>query len=360
MYIKKVKLENFRNYENLDVEFKKDFNLIYGNNAQGKTNILEAIYLCAIGKSFQTNQDQELIKIGKEKAKVEIEYVRKDREGKITVEIADKKSFYINGVKQTKISDIIGKINLVLFFPDNINIIKGGTQDRRRFLDIMISQLKPKYIHILNMYKKTLEQRNIYLKQIKFDGKPKNMLEIWDEKLSDLSYQIYQYRNEYIEKIQNKIETIHNKITNCGEKQEKIKIQYITTGKTKEEIYNNLEKNRNIDIKKGYTTTGSHRDDFDIFIDETKVNIYGSQGQQRTAVLTLKLTELNIIYEEIEEEPILLLDDFMSELDENRRNNLTKAIDRNQVFITCTDKILVEEKNNTVYYIENAKLTKAK
>lgn len=358
MYIKKVKLENFRNYDNLEVEFKKDFNLIYGNNAQGKTNILEAIYLSAIGKSFQTNKDSEMIKIGKEKAKVEIEYETKDREGKITVEIADKKTFFINGIKQKKISDIIGKINIVLFYPDNIDIIKGGPAERRRFLDIMISQLKPNYIHILNKYLKTLDQRNAYLKQIKFDNKSKDMLEIWDESLSQLSYQIYTYRSEYIQKIKKKIKVIHNKITNCGQQDEKIEISFISSGKSQKDFYENLLRNRENDIRKGYTSTGSHRDDFDIYINDKKVNVYGSQGQQRTSVLSLKLTELNIIQDEIEEPPILLLDDFMSELDENRRNNLTNAIENNQVFITCTDKILVEEKNNTIYHIENAKLSK--
>ena len=358
MYIKKVKLENFRNYDNLEVEFKKDFNLIYGNNAQGKTNILEAIYLSAIGKSFQTNKDSEMIKIGKEKAKVEIEYETKDREGKITVEIADKKTFFINGIKQKKISDIIGEINIVLFYPDNIDIIKGGPAERRRFLDIMISQLKPNYIHILNKYLKTLDQRNAYLKQIKFDNKSKDMLEIWDESLSQLSYQIYTYRSEYIQKIKEKIKVIHNKITNCGQQDEKIEISFISSGKSQKDFYENLLRNRENDIRKGYTSTGSHRDDFDIYINDKKVNVYGSQGQQRTSVLSLKLTELNIIQDEIEEPPILLLDDFMSELDENRRNNLTNAIENNQVFITCTDKILVEEKNNTIYHIENAKLSK--
>ncbi len=358
MYIKKVKLENFRNYDNLDVKFKKDFNLIYGNNAQGKTNILEAIYLSAIGKSFQTNKDSEMIKIGKEKAKVEIEYGTKDREGKITVEIADKKTFFINGIKQKKISDIIGKINIVLFYPDNIDIIKGGPAERRRFLDIMISQLKPNYIHILNKYLKTLDQRNAYLKQIKFDNKSKDMLEIWDESLSQLSYQIYTYRSEYIQKIKEKIKVVHNKITNCGQQDEKIEISFISSGKSQKDFYENLLRNRENDIRKGYTSTGSHRDDFDIYINDKKVNVYGSQGQQRTSVLSLKLTELNIIQDEIGESPILLLDDFMSELDENRRNNLTNAIENNQVFITCTDKILVEEKNNTIYHIENAKLSK--
>ena len=358
MYIKKVKLENFRNYDSLEVEFNKNFNLIYGNNAQGKTNILEAIYLSALGRSFQTNKDQELIKIGKNAAKIEVEYEKKDRSGKINIEISDKKTFFINDIKQKKISEIVGKINLVMFYPDNISIIKGSPQDRRRFLDIMISQLKPNYLHLLNRYNKTLNQRNIYLKQIKFENKNLNMLDIWDESLSELSFQIYKYRKEYIEKIQNVIGEIHNNITNSGKEEEKIGIKYISSSDSKEKFYENLINNRKIDIKRGFTAVGIHRDDFDITINNKKVSIYGSQGQCRTSVLSLKLAELNIIKEEIGEDPILLLDDFMSELDEIRRTNLSKAINDNQVFITCTDKFEIENKNKSYFYIKNAKLEK--
>ena len=167
MYIKKVKLENFRNYDNLEVEFNKNFNLIYGNNAQGKTNILEAIYLSALGRSFQTNKDQELIKIGKNAAKIEVEYEKKDRSGKINIEISDKKTFFINDIKQKRISEIVGKINLVMFYPDNISIIKGSPQDRRRFLDIMISQLKPNYLHLLRKAIRSYNRRE--LKEKSFD-----------------------------------------------------------------------------------------------------------------------------------------------------------------------------------------------
>ncbi len=247
---------------------------------------------------------------------------------------------------------------MVLFYPDNIDIIKGSPQDRRKFLDIMISQLKPNYIHLLNRYNQTLNQKNIYLKQIKFENKNKNMLDIWDESLAELSFQIYNYRKEYIEKIKKIIVKIHNNITNCGKEIEKIRIEYISSGNSKEKFYNDLIQGRDIDIKKGYTSTGIHRDDFEVYINEKKVSIYGSQGQARTSVLSLKLAELNIINEEIGEEPILLLDDFMSELDENRRTNLAKAIKNNQVFITCTDKFDIENNNKSYYYIENAKLEK--
>ncbi len=201
MYIKKIKLQNFRNYDNLEIELNENFNIIYGNNAQGKTNIIESIYLSSIGKSFRTKKDNELIKLDQSKSTVEIEYIKEDRKGKIKTEIEEKKTFYINDIKQKKVSSIIGLIKTVLFNPNDINIIKGSPSQRRKFLDIMISQLKPNYLHILNKYLKTIEQRNYYLKQIKLEGKPINMLDIWDEQLSELSNEIYKYRKKYIEEI---------------------------------------------------------------------------------------------------------------------------------------------------------------
>jgi len=355
MYIKKVSLINFRNYSKEEFKFKDNFNLIFGDNAQGKTNIIEAIYLSSIGRSFRAKKDSELIKIGEDKAIIEIEYVRSDREGKIRIEIDNKKSFYLNGIKQKRLSDIIGKVHIVLFNPDDINLVKEGPAARRRFLDIMISQLKPNYLHLLNTYIKALEQRNIYLKQIKFENKNIEMLEIWDTKLAELSEKIYEYRKYYTQKIEEKIKIIHNNITNCGIDSEEIEIKYISSGKTKEDYYNNLVKNRNIDIKRGFTSTGIHRDDLLIKINNRDVGIYGSQGQQRTSILSLKLTELNIINEEIGEKPILLLDDFMSELDEKRRKNFINTINDNQVFITCTDLIELENGKNQTYKIENGK-----
>ena len=355
MYIKKIRLKNFRNYEDEEFEFEENFNIIFGDNAQGKTNIIEAIYLSSIGRSFRTKKDSELIKIGENKAIVELDYVRSDREGNIKIEIDNKKNFYLNGIKQKKLSDIIGKVHIVLFNPDDINIIKDGPAQRRKFLDIMISQLKPNYLHILNTYLKTVEQRNIYLKQIKMENKPEDLLEIWDIRLAELSEKIYNYRQYYIQKIKEKIKDIHNNITNCGNLSENIEIAYLNNGKNKEEFYNNLLKNRKIDIKKGFTSTGIHRDDFSILINKKDVSVYGSQGQQRTSVLSLKLTELDIINDEIGEKPILLLDDFMSELDEKRRTNFINTINNNQVFITCTDKIDINKQFNKIYKINQGK-----
>ena len=229
MYIKNIKLDNFRNYDFQEIEFGNNINIIYGNNAQGKTNILEAIFLASMGKSFRSKKDTDLIKFSKNESKVKINYEKKDRKGNIEVLINPKKTFFFNGIKQNKISDIIGKVNVIMFTPDDINIIKSGPQKRRKYIDMMISSLKPNYIYLLNNYNKVIEQRNNYLKQIKIENKSENMLEIWDEQLSNLSAQIYEYRKKYIDKISKKIEVIHKEITNCGKDIEEIKIKYISS-----------------------------------------------------------------------------------------------------------------------------------
>ena len=349
MHIRKITLTNFRNYENQEIVFDEKLNIIYGNNAQGKTNILEAIFLTAMGKSFRAKNDKDLIRFGKNQAIVEIEFETSDRDGKIKSVIDDKKTFWINGVKQTKVSDIIGKINVVIFTPDDIDIIKEGPEVRRRFLDMMISSLKPNYIHILNNYNKTLEQRNTYLKQIKKENKSKALLDIWDDQLADLADKVYKYRLDYVNKISNRIQDIHKLITKSGKLEEEITIKYSSNCKDKNNFLESLKKIRDFDISRGFTSIGVHRDDLIISINKKPVKVFGSQGQQRTSVLSLKLTELNIVKEEIGESPILLLDDFMSELDSNRRESFLEKIDGNQVIITCTDKI----ENTNSYFVEN-------
>ena len=350
MYIKNISLTNFRNYEKEKIELNENINIIYGNNAQGKTNILEAIFLCAYGKSFRAKKDCDLIKFEKDFSKVEIEFERNDREGKILAEIDNKKVFSINGVKQNKISDIIGKINVVIFTPDDIDIIKEGPSRRRKFIDMMISSFKPNYLHLLNNYNKILEQRNNYLRQIKVEKKSEELLDIWDEQLSEFAEKIYEYRKKYIEKISENIDVIHKLITKSGK--EEIKIKYISNGKNKETFLENLKKARRIDIQRGFTSIGIHRDDFIIYINNKPVSVFGSQGQQKTAILTLKLCELKIMKDELQESPILLLDDFMSELDEKRRLNFLENIKGNQVIITCTDEISID-KNSYTFYVEN-------
>lgn len=347
MYIKNIKIKNFRNYTDQELELDKNINVIYGDNAQGKTNILEAIFLSAFGKSFRTSKDKEMIRKGESFSNIEINYEKKDRDGKININISDKKSISINDIKIKKLSELLGNINIVIFTPDDMDILKDGPSKRRKFLNMMIGQLRSNYVYNVNMYDKTLEQRNNYLKTNNFN---KDMLDIWDEKLADYGEKIYQYRNEFINKIKEKIGDIHKEIAD-----EEIKIHYISDCENKEKYLNKLIKNRDIDIRKGYTTAGVHRDDFKVFINGEEVNIYGSQGQNRTAILSLKMAELEVVYEDVGEAPILLLDDFMSELDEKRISNFLKNIKDIQVIITCTKKL--QMKNATFYNVVKGEIT---
>lgn len=304
------------------------------------------------GKSFRTNKEKELIRLGENFSKIEIDYEKRDRNGNIKYNIEDKKNILLNDIKLNKTSELLGNIYVVLFNPNDINILKQGPAYRRKFLNIMISQLRPNYVFLLNNYMKVLEQRNAYLRQIKYENKKSELLDIWDEKLSDLGEKIYLYRKDFIEKIIKKINVIHENITN---KKEVIKIIYISNCDNKEKYLERLKNNRRIDIQKGFTSLGVHRDDFSIIINDKPVNIYGSQGQQRTVIISLKLSELEIIYDEIGEKPILLLDDFMSELDKGRRNALLENIKENQIIITCTDKLELKSEANFLK-VENGKV----
>ena len=355
MYIEKIKLQNFRNYEQLELSLNKDINIIYGNNAQGKTNILEAIFLSSFGKSFRTNKEKEMIRFNEQRCLVEIFYQKKDRDGKVKIEISTKKQISLNGVKLKKLSELLGNINIVIFTPDDINILKDGPASRRRFLDMMIGQLRPNYVYNLNMYLKTIEQRNNYLRQIREENKPEEMLEIWDENLAEYGEKIYIYRNEFINKILNKINNIHKNITDA---KEEIRIEYLSNCDNKENYLKLLKERRKLDIIKGYTTKGIHRDDFVIYINDKEVSTYGSQGQNRTAVLSLKLSELQVVYDEIGEYPILLLDDFMSELDEVRRKNFLNNIKNTQVILTGTDKIELSDVEYSSFNVKEGKIIK--
>ena len=352
MWIKKLKLNNFRNYQTQEIEFDKNINIIYGENAQGKTNIIESIFLSSVGKSFRTNKEKELIKFNENFCNVEIDYEKSDRDGNIKIDISTKKNIYINKIKIKKLSELLGNIHTVIFTPDDINILKGGPENRRKFLNIMISQLRPKYMHIYSLYNKALEERNNYLKKIKQENTNEEMLEIWDEQLISYGKIISEYRKEFIDKIKNKIKIIHKNIT--GEKEE-IKINYLTDCLDENNYRELLKQRKKLDIIKGYTTRGIHRDDFQIFINDILVNVYGSQGQHRTAILSLKISELQVVNDEIGENPILLLDDFMSELDENRRSNFIENIKDTQVIITCTDKFDINNTNAKYFKVKEGK-----
>ena len=355
MFIKEVYLENFRNYKNQKIEFNENVNVFYGNNAQGKTNILEALYFGAFGRSFRTNKEGELINFEDNASNICIDYEKNDRLNKLEIALnkKEKKTIKLNGIKIAKNSELVGNINIVIFSPDDILILKQGPSLRRRFLDILISQLKPKYLHELGEFNKILEQRNNLLKSKKLET-----LEIWNEQFAQKAEIIYKYRKEYIEKIQEKLEAIHPELTND---KERIKIRYITRFKTKEEFLEILNQNLNLDLLRGYTSEGPQREDFEILINEKSLNLYGSQGQHRTAILALKIAEMKIIEDEILDSPILLLDDITSELDEHRIQAIFNSVNKYQVFITCTDINLILKydcltKNIKLYNIDSGKI----
>lgn len=352
MFIEEIYLKNFRNYEEQKITLNENANVFYGNNAQGKTNILEGLYFCALGRSFRTHKESELIHFKDSSSNIKVKYQKNNRDNEIEISLNKKNSKVIklNGVKLSKNSELVGHINLVIFSPDDIMILKQGPALRRKFIDILISQLKPKYLHELNQYNKILEQRNAMLKSKKIDT-----IDVWDEQLAVQTEKIYKYRKEYIDKLQEKLEIIHPGLTS---QKETIKITYKTRFQNKENFLHILEENKNLDLLRGYTSEGAHREDFEITINGKSLNLYGSQGQHRTAVLALKIAELDIIKEEIGENPVLLLDDVTSELDESRVLAIFEVVRNYQVLITCTDinsvlKYDCLTKNIKLYNISN-------
>ncbi|AWI07495.1 DNA replication/repair protein RecF [Clostridium drakei] len=345
MYIKYLQLINFRNYKELNIELNKNINVFIGNNAQGKTNILESIYYCSIGKSPRTNKDKELINWNGKEAYINL-YVSKDRiDKKIEIKIfkEGKKGVNVNSIKVNKISDLMGIFNVVMFSPEDLKIVKESPSHRRKFLDIELCKLSKKYYFNLVQYNKVLNERNVVLR--KWDKKNLDMLQVYDEQLSKYGAYIVKTRNHYVKKLTEKGIIIHKNITSGSEN---IEFNYITSVKSidnsEEEILNLLKNSRLKDFEKRITSFGPHRDDFSIKINGVDTRSYGSQGQQRTSVLTIKFASLEIIKETIGEYPVLLLDDVLSELDSNRQKYILNSISDIQTFITCTG--IEDIKNN--------------
>ena len=345
MFISKLKLINFRNYSSLDIELHNKLNIFIGNNAQGKTNILESIYLTGFGKSFRTSKDKELIKANKNMAYVKVEGEK--RYGEVSIELrlwdGKKKEIKTNGLSLTKLSELLGNIYIVIFSPEDLKLIKGGPAERRRFIDREISHVNRKYYYDIMSYNKVLLQRNNLLKNIVYNKKLLKTIDIWDNKLVEFGMKVIFKRIEFINRLNALSRLIHRKITDG---RENLEVKYLSNIEVNsksiyEEAFKDfrtkLEKRLETDIKRGYTTVGPHKDDLGIYIDDKDIRIFGSQGQQRTAALSLKLSEIEIIKGEVGEYPILLLDDVMSELDINRQNFLINSLRNVQTFITITE-----------------------
>lgn len=336
MFIKKIQMLNYRNYKSLNITLGKNVNVFMGDNAQGKTNILEAIYYCAFAKSHRTSKDKELINWDSENAYISV-LVGKDRLDKnidINILKDGRKAIRINKIKVSKIGELFGNFNVVMFSPEDLRIIKDSPGVRRRFIDMELCQLDSKYYYNLVQYNKILNERNVLLKNKKLD---KDILDIYDIQLAKFGSEIIKERLKYINKLNYYGKNIHSDISSG---KEDVEFKYISTIRDFENIENNfyelLSRNRSKDIDKGSTSVGPHRDDFTVLINGIDTKSFGSQGQQRSAVLTIKFASLKIIKELTSEYPVLLLDDVLSELDFNRKRYILSTIGEIQTIITCT------------------------
>lgn len=361
MFVESIRLINFRNYNNINIFFEKGINVVYGNNAQGKTNILEAIFLCASGRSHRTSKDSEMVEIGTKGFYVKLEYEKENSKSIIEIgcEKEAKKRIKLNEIPVRRIGDLIGNFNAVIFSPEDLMIIKEGPSERRRFMDITISQLKPSYFYDLQQYLKVLQQRNSLLKTIEKSKNLIDTIEVWNNNLVSIGSRIIKVRNEFIERLAVIAERKHRGLTND---KEKLILKYspsfeinnfLNVKDIEETFFKILMKAERREIIRGTTLYGPHRDDYDIFLDDINIKLYGSQGQQRTAVLSVKLSEIEIMKEETGETPVLLLDDVMSELDTKRQEVLLSSLHDIQTFISCTDKGIFSDKMkiNTNFYV---------
>lgn len=342
MIIKDISFRNFRNYEEEKIEFNEKVNIIYGNNAQGKTNILEGIYLFSLGKSNRASKDVEMITFGKDSAEVSLNFVSHDNNtlGEITIDKTKRKKIFINEIPVKKNSELVGKLNVVFFGPEYLSLIREGPKKRRKNIDIMISQLKVGYLNAISEYRKLIDQKSRLLKEDKVD---EILLSVMNEKLFEFSAYIIKVRYEYIKKIEQISQKIQLDIS--GGK-ENLTLDYISCGEKIEQssVYNIKdilrEKSKDIfrrEMKYRECILGPHRDDIEFRINGSDLKLFGSQGQQKTAILVQKIAEVELFREEIGEYPILLLDDIMSELDKSRQDYVLNKLDKMQIFITCTD-----------------------
>ena len=336
MFIKRLQMLNYRNYNVLDISLGSHVNVFMGDNAQGKTNILEGIYYCAFARSHRTSKDRELINWNSDNALLSVTVGRERLDKRIDISILKdgKKAIQINKIKIKKIGELFGNFNVVMFSPEDLKIIKDSPGVRRKFIDMELCQLNPKYYYNLVQYNKVLNERNSILRNKNIN---KDILDVYDMQLVEFGYNIIIDRLEYIKKLNKYSTKIHSDITSG---KEKIEFKYISTIKDleniKENFYSLLEKNRSRDCERGITSIGPHRDDFTVLINDIDTKSYGSQGQQRTAVLTIKFSSLKIIKELTGEHPVLLLDDVLSELDFSRKRYILSTIGDIQTIITCT------------------------
>lgn len=334
MYIESLQLKNFRNYESLDLQFDQGTNILYGDNAQGKTNILEAVYMCGTTKSHRGSKDREVIHFQEEESHICMKLVKGGVPYKLDMHLKKNKpkGAAINGIPIHKARELFGVVNLVFFSPEDLNLIKNGPSERRKFLDSELCQLDKIYLSDLFNFQKVINQRNRLLKDIAFRPGLSETMDVWDSQLLTYGKNIIIKRREFIWQLNEMVQEIHQNLTGGKEQME---LTY--EANVSEDAYEKtLAANRDRDLKMRTTCTGPHRDDLCVKINGFDIRKYGSQGQQRTAALSLKLSEIYLVKKVIRDTPILLLDDVLSELDHNRQNYLLNSIHQVQTLITCT------------------------
>ncbi len=369
MYIKQLKLKNYRNYENLDIEFDNKVNVIIGENAQGKTNLLESIYLLAFTKSYRTSNDRELISWNKDFAKISGSIHKRNQD--IPLELIfnkNGKKAKLNRLEQKRLSEYIGALNVVMFAPEDLSLVKGPPQVRRRFIDMELGQIEPVYIYHLAQYLKVLKQRNHLLKQLQLQAKPDTtLLHVLNDQFIQHAVIILKKRFVFLKLLRKWAIPIHFQISR---EQEELKIAYSSSlevledddeEKLEDKYYAALEQIERNEINRGTTLVGPHRDDLFFYINEKDVKLYGSQGQQRTTALSLKLAEIDLIFDQINEYPILLLDDVLSELDDFRQSHLLSTIQgKVQTFVSTTTVDGINHdtlKDASIYSVQQGSVT---
>lgn len=358
-------MKNYRNYDQLEIDTSNSVNLFIGPNAQGKTNLLESIYVLALTKSHRTHQDRELIQWEQKQALLQCELEKKYGSCKLELSISQQgKRAKINGLEQKKLSSYVGSMNVVLFAPEDMEIVKGSPGIRRRFLDMEIGQIYPGYLYDLSQFQKILMQRNNFLKKYERSTANEELLQVWNEQFVQYSVKIMKRRQNFIIKLQNWAEQIHSSITSQNER---LKIQYAPSFDFREHLEDEivlfeqcmikLNEIKEQEIRRGMSLAGPHRDDLLFYINDRQAQNFGSQGQQRTTALSIKLAEIQLIFEEVGEYPILLLDDVLSELDRNRQTQLIETFQNKvQTFITATDVDQIHANryyNASTYQISN-------
>ncbi len=359
MYVESLSLNKYRNYDALSMTFDKNINILYGDNAQGKTNILESIYMASTTKSHRGSKDREIIKLGEEESHIRLCIKKSDISHRIDMHLRKNKNkgVAIDGVTIRRTTELFGLLNVIFFSPEDLSIIKNGPAERRRFLDLELCQLSRLYYQNLSSYYKILNQRNNLLKQIVYNKSLLDTIDVWDMQLVDYGKKVIKERQNFITMLNELIQEIHSNLTSGKEQLEIVYDKDIGMDEFEQVLKNKIS----VDLNYTSTQTGPHRDDMILLINGMDARKYGSQGQQRTVALSLKIAEIRLVKNIINDNPILLLDDVMSELDSKRRSALLEEIKNIQTIITCTgydDFIKEQLKSNNVYCVTNGKVTK--